>query len=835
MTDAVTEHDDVIRVELTVTGVVQAVGFRPFVYRRATAHDLGGSVRNTGDAGVDIVLEGPEDAVDAFLTELRERPPPLSVVESIEIERRESIAAEHRGSFEIAASTDDDGGSGTIPPDTGICDACLADLHDAESRYHGYWATSCVDCGPRYTVIEALPYDRPRTTMAEFPLCKACHEEYTDPTDRRYHAQTIACPDCGPSLSLLDRDREARTEGEDAIAEASRRLTDGEILAVRGIGGTHLACLATDTAAVTRLRERTDRPGKPFALMAESVEAVERFARVGDEERTLLSDVRRPIVVLETATDPEDRPAWLETVAPGLHTVGVMLPYAGLHHLLFERLEEPLVMTSANRPGEPMALTVDAIYESLDGVIDAALVHDREIAARCDDSVVRVVDGTRRFVRRSRGWVPRPLPRRTTGPTVLAFGAEFDNTVAIARDDEVLVSQHLGDVDGPETERFLQSTVRHLTELFGADPELVACDLHPEFLTSKLADAYADRSVDRGGETATSTDGVGSVDDVDPTTPIRVQHHHAHAAGLLGEHDRDRGIVITIDGTGYGPDETIWGGEILDATRGSFERVGGLGSVRLPGGEAAVRRPARILAGVLEDDDRVDRLLAERAGLSRTEAATVRESVEAGVNAPETTSAGRYLDATSALLNVCTERRYQGEPAIRLEAAAATSDPVEIGHERGAPADEPGELSVPYTTRDGTTVIDTPRLLRRLDRLHETRSSETVAATAQAALAEGVATIAVRMASDRDVPAVGVTGGVAYNEAISRRVRETVERAGLQFIAPTRVPPGDAGIAYGQAIVASARANGRSESERTRSNSERVRSSSERARSNSER
>lgn len=766
-----TAETDRRRVAVTVTGVVQAVGFRPFVYRRATTHGLGGSVRNTGDAGVEITLEGPPDAVEAFLTDLETQPPPLSVVESVSVEERKPSGEE---TFEIAASTDDEGSSGTIPPDTGICEACLADVRDPDSRYHRYWATSCVDCGPRYTVIESLPYDRPRTTMSAFPLCADCREEYETPNDRRYHAQTIACPNCGPSLTLLDANREPQSTGQTALAETTSRLQAGELVAIRGIGGTHLACLATDTAVVERLRERTPRPGKPFALMAPDLGTVESFAAVGGAERELLRDVRRPIVVLETATDA----AWMDAVAPGLHTVGVMLPYAGLHHLLFDSLDDPLVMTSANLPGHPMALTVADIYDQLGDVVDAVLAHDRDIVARCDDSVVRVVDGQRRFLRRSRGWVPRPLTRPVDGPPLLALGAEFDAVVALAQGDDVYPSQHLGDIDGPATERFLRETVEHMRALFGIDPELVACDMHPEFVTTRLAGEYADRFTTR--------------DD-----PVRVQHHHAHAAGLLAEHDRDRAIVIAADGTGYGPDGSIWGGEILDATLVDFERTGGLGEFRLPGGEAAVRRPARILASLLDDSGRIDAILAEQTSLDEPERETLQASLDAEVNAPRTSSAGRILDAISALLGVCPQRRYQGEPALQLEAAAASGSPLDFGDD--------GAFEIPYTERDGQQVLDVHALAQHLDSMRESASVETVAATAQAAVAEGLATLAIRTAKEREVDTVGFTGGVAYNDAISRRIREVVTAAGFEYLGHETVPPGDAGIAYGQAVVATAR------------------------------
>ena len=763
------------RVEVTVTGVVQAVGFRPFVYRRAQAHDLDGSVRNTGDAGVKITLEGESAAIAAFLDDLRERPPPLSVVESIDVEEADPVG---ETDFEIESSTSDQGTAGTIPPDTGICEACLADVRDPDSRYYGYWATSCVDCGPRYTVIESLPYDRPRTAMSAFPLCAECRDAYEDPTERRYHAQTIACSECGPELTLLGADRRERARKAAAIERTAEHLADGDLVAIRGIGGTHLACVATDAAVVERLRERTNRPSKPFALMAPDLPSIEQFANCSEADRAQLTDLRRPIVVLDVdrdspeiegeTTGQEYRDSdWLDAVAPGLHTVGVMLPYAGLHHRLFDFLEGPLVMTSANLPGRPMATTVDEIFEGLDGVIDAALVHDRDIVARCDDSVVRVVDGTPRFLRRSRGWVPGTLPRGVDGPPALALGGEFDNTVALARDDEIIPSQHVGDVDGPATEQFLRETVAHLRELFGIDPALVACDMHPEFLTTSLAEEYAN------------------------TDPVRVQHHHAHAAGLLAEHDLDRALVVTADGTGYGPDGTIWGGEVLDARPEAFERVGGLDSFHLPGGEGAVRRPTRTLASLLEDETRIDDLLVARTPLDESNAATVRQSLAAGVNAPETTSAGRLLDAVSALLGVCSTREYQGEPALRLEAVAAGATPL--------------DLDVPMAWTDGRPVVDVSTLLQRLDELQERHPRERVAATAQAAIARGLGQIAVRQARSRGVSRVGFTGGVAYNAAISRRLRETVEDAGLSFFGPERVPPGDAGLAYGQLVVASAR------------------------------
>ena len=763
--------DDPVRAEVAVTGVVQGVGFRPFVYRRATAHGLSGWVKNTGDAGVEIRLEGDGAAVDGFLADLHERPPPLSSVDAVAVTRTDPEGLED---FEIRRSSSATGSSGTVPPDTGICEACLADVRDPESRYHGYWATACVDCGPRFTVIRDLPYDRPTTSMDEFPMCEACRAEYEDPVDRRYHAQAIACQDCGPGLSLRTPDWTEVASRDAAIAATGRRLRDGEIIAVRGVGGTHLACDATDPSVVERLREVTGRPAKPFALMAAEVGAVEPFATTSPAERAALTDVRRPIVLLDRDDD-----GWLDAISPGLHTVGVMLAYSGLHHLLFDHVDGPLVMTSANLPGRPMAVSRSAVRERLGDVVDAALVHDREIVARCDDSVVRVVDGGRRFLRRSRGWVPQRLPRTDAIPgvrnpdglpEVLAVGAEFDATVAVTQGDDVVPSQHLGDVDDPETRAFLEDAVDHLTSLTGVDPSVVAMDTHPEFVTTAVAREYADEGL-RG--------------------PLAVQHHHAHAAGLLAEHGLEEAVVVTADGTGHGPDGTVWGGEVLVASPADYDRVAGLAPFGLPGGEAAIEYPARITAGVL-DDDRVDELLVAQGAVDDPgEAAAVRRQAERGVNTPVTTSAGRYLDAASALLGCGTRRRYEGEPAMRLEALAAGGSPLDV--------------DVPRCTTDGRPTVDVRALLRTLDDLAGAHARSDVAATAQRTLAKGLGTLAVDAARERGLDAIGFSGGVAYNEAITGHLRSVVEDAGLRFLAHERVPPGDAGISYGQAVVATAR------------------------------
>jgi hydrogenase maturation protein HypF len=768
-----------VRAVVAVDGVVQGVGFRPFVARTASEYGLAGWVRNESDAGVTVVLEGDPDAVEAAVTTLRTDAPPLARIDRFDVDRRSS---EGLDDFEIRRSSEGRDGTGAIPPDTGICDECLADVRDPQSRYHRYWATSCVDCGPRYTVVEELPYDRERTAMDAFPLCDACREAYEDPTDRRYHAQTIACSDCGPTVTCLDGAGDRLATGHDAVRRAAESIGTGAVAAVKGTGGAHLVCDATDPQVVGRLRDAVDRPAKPFAVMVPDVETAAGFATLSERERAALSTVRRPIVLLE---HERDRP-WLDAVAPRLHTVGVMLPYAGLHHLLFDALDRPLVVTSANRPGRPMCTTTGEIRDRLGDAVDVVLGHDRRIVTRCDDSVVRVVDGQRRFVRRSRGWVPERLGRPSVSdgesrPSVLALGPERDLTVAVARDDAVVPSQYVGDVDGPATRAYLERTVDHLLGLTDARPAVVARDMHPDFETTRLAEAYA--SGDAGPD---RLDGV--------STAVPVQHHHAHAASLLGEHERDRAVVVVSDGTGYGPDGTIWGGEVLDTTLASFDRVGGLDAFPLPGGEAAVRRPGRTLAGLLADPDRIDRVLVDRGAVDdRSAAAAVRRQVDRGVNAPRTTSTGRVLDAVSALLGVCTRRRYEGEPAMRLESVAARGTPL--------------ECEVPYGTRGDARVVDVRALVQRLADWHAegTHPRAALAATAQRALATGLAEIAVEAAVEREVGAVGFTGGVAYNEAMAAAVRERVDRAGLVFLGNRQVPPGDGGISYGQALVADAR------------------------------
>jgi len=742
------------RKRLLVRGVVQGVGFRPFVYRVATEHRLGGSVHNRGDAGVEIFIEGSPDAIRSFLHRFERELPPLARIASVRVYDEEPLG---ETTFAILPSTEDGEGSGVLPPDVAVCDACAAEIL-GRSRFAGYWATSCTDCGPRFTVIESLPYDRPRTSMVDFPMCAACAAEYRDPLDRRYHAQTTACSMCGPTLTF---DGEAAS----AIDRAAVALRAGEIVAIKGIGGTHLACDATSERAVDQLRARVGRRSQPYALMA-TESMIPLFAAPDDDEWDALRGPERPIVVL-----PRIPGILTAGVAPGLHTVGVMLPYTGLHHLLFSRIEVPLVMTSANLPGRPMLIENAEIERRLDGIADRLLLHDRRIVARCDDSVRREVAGRLVFLRRSRGWVPRPIDAPLGDEPILALGPESDLTFAIYADGATTPSQHIGSVDDVETLGFLDEAIEHLYRITRApEPRIIACDLHPRFATTQLAEELARRHGAR---------------------VVRVQHHAAHLLAMMAEHALEEAVGIILDGYGYGWDGQAWGGELLTARGRGIERAGFLRPVRLPGGDLAARWPLRMAASFLHAAGADRRWLAhelEARGLSEGAVDLLLAQIDRGIQAPWTTSAGRFLDAVAGWLGVCRERTYEGEPAMRLEAAAAAGKV------------QPIQADV-VTTAEGR-VVDTVGLFVRLVELAASRPVEDVAATAQEALAEGVARAAGGVAKQRAIGDVCFSGGVAYNDAIASAIRGRIEAAGLRYRTNERVPCGDGGIAFGQAAYA---------------------------------
>jgi len=752
-----------LRAEIKVSGIVQGVGFRPFVYRNALENGLKGYVRNRADASVEIVVEGRESNVKQFLSDLRQRKPPLARIHSLETK-----FLKDKGEFDefsIVRSSDEMEVSGSvIPPDVSICESCLHELRDPRDKRHNYFFITCTDCGPRYTTIERLPYDRPNTTMKQFEMCSFCHGEYADPRNRRFHAQTVACPKCGPKVYLANNTGEV-ISSKDPVREGGKLLEEGYVLAVKGYGGFHVATATTKDKPVIRLRAVKHRSQKPFAIMARDLKTVRSFAQVNEKEAELLTSHIKPIVLLRKSSDYH----LSDLIAPGLHNVGVMLPYTGLHYMLFDGVREPaFVMTSANPPNEPIVTDNDEAVQKLGSVVDYFLFHDRVIAQRCDDSVVRVHGDDVSFVRRSRGFAPEPIRlKQPVDECVLALGGELNATSCVLVGDKAFLSQHVGDVENLETLRFLKSASGHLMRLTNSKPNVIACDLHPKFTTTQLAK-------DWGEELGVPV--------------VQVQHHHAHGAALIAEHDLDEIIAVVCDGYGYGLGGEAWGGEVLYCNgQGEFQRVGHLEPQPMVGGDLATRYPVRMAAGILSKAmDVAEWLRSNSAYLphGKQEAEVVVQQLRKG-SVPLTSSCGRVLDAVSAVLGICHERTYEGEPAMKLEATAANGKDI---------------LKLQPTVN--SNVIDTTALVHRVFERKKADAAGDLAFSAQRYLAEGLAQVAVNEAKRLGVDAVGFSGGVAYNELMVQTIGRIVQEKSLQFVVHKYVPAGDGGISFGQAVAA---------------------------------
>jgi hydrogenase maturation protein HypF len=753
-----------LRVKINVTGIVQGVGFRPFTYRIAVKNGLAGYVRNKGDAGVEILLEGNEQNIQDFMRDLKEKKPPLAQIHDI---INTTLAGKNKhAQFTICKSSEKAEHSGSIiPPDIAICNECLQELRNPQDPRYEYFFITCTNCGPRFTIIERLPYDRENTTMREFPLCSYCQREYGDPLKRRFHAQTVACPTCGPKAYLTTRDGE-QIQHDNPVREAGRLLSEGTILAVKGYGGFHVAASATKEKPLMALRKAKHRRAKPFAIMARSIEAVKSFAEVNSKEEALLTSYMRPIVLLNKSDAYNLSPL----VAPDLHNVGVMLPYTGLHYLLFDRMDEAaFVMTSANPPNQPIVKDNDEALKTLGDTVDYFLFHTRKIAYRCDDSVLRI-GGTRlSFIRRSRGYAPAPLMLKEKAKRcVVGLGGELNNTSCVLFENKAFISQHIGDVENIETRAFLQQATNHLIRLTNSHVDAVACDLHPKFTTTHLAKELAEKN---------------------GWSLVQVQHHHAHVAALMMEHEVDELVGITCDGYGYGVDGSAWGGEILLCTRESaeFKRLAHLERQPLLGGDVATRYPLRIAAGILRKKINVEPWLLKHSGHlphGETEAKIVLNQLRKGVSVTETTSCGRVLDAVAAVLGVCFKRTYEGEPAMKLESAAI----------KGRDA-----LSMKPVV-DGDALNTTQMFLAVFENLGKASVAD-LAYSAHAYLAKGLASLAVEEASEHGVKAVGFSGGAACNQILAGIMRRTVEAAGLKFLVHEAVPAGDGGVSFGQAVV----------------------------------
>jgi len=753
-----------VRLKIKVRGIVQGVGFRPFVYRAAVKNSLSGYVRNRGDAGVEILVEGRTENVESFVEDLKTEKPPLAQIYEL-ITEQTGGSSQHKR-FSILRSSEEAELSGSvIPPDVAICSRCLRELCDPANKRHDYFFITCTDCGPRFTIINDLPYDRANIEMRDFAMCSFCENEYKDPSNRRFHAQTVACPKCGPKAYLTTSSGEP-VECGDPIREAGKLVSEGAVVAVKGYGGFHIAASAVKNEPLARLRKVKHRSQKPFALMAPSLEAIEAFAEVDAAEKDLLESISRPIVLLR-----KSRGYFLsDLVAPWLHNVGVMLPYTGLHYMLFDGANDSaFVMTSANPPNQPIIKDNGEALRQLGQVVDYFLFHNRQIAHRCDDSVVRVHREKPVFVRRSRGYAPAPIVlKHESRRCVVGLGGELNNTACVLLGDKAFLSQHVGDVENLETREFLKETVTHLVRLTYGKVEAVACDLHPKFTTTALGRELAREN---GWDL------------------VQVQHHYAHVAALMAEHGVGELVGVCCDGYGYGSDGEAWGGEVLYcAEKSGFERVAHLQKQRLVGGDLATRYPLRVAAGILQREPGLEDWLLGRRGLfphGLKEAEVVLAQLRNLKDAVWTTSCGRVLDAVAAVLGVCHERTYEGEPAMKLESLAVKGE----SHLRIEPQFEGNTLNTTF-------------MVQEIFRNREKVDTADLARSAHEYLAEGLAALAVEKAHKMGVKHVGFTGGVACNEIISSTIRRAVESAGLGFLVHEAVPPGDGGTSFGQAVVA---------------------------------
>lgn len=749
-----------------ITGVVQGVGFRPFVHRVATREGVCGWVRNDGGA-VEILVEGGADAVDGFLAALHNAPPPLARIDAVAVTVVTPGAAV---GFTILASTDAPQERLPVAPDVVTCDACLAELHDPVNRRHHYPFTTCTDCGPRYTVIEALPYDRARTSLAAFPQCATCRAEYERPGDRRFHSESNACPACGPRLwAAIVQEGVARELAGNPIDVAVAALHRGETVALRGLGGFHLVCDATDEAAVQRLRERKHREAKPLAVMVASLGAVEALAEPTLLERSALASRARPIVLLARRTDGPLAPS----VAPGLARVGVMLAYTPTHHLLLEAMQRPLVMTSGNLSDEPIAAGNAEGIARLAPLADLFLLHDREIVARIDDSVVRVAAGAPLLMRRARGFAPLPLSlAQPLDAPILAMGAHLKHTFALGVGRTAYVSPHIGDLESIETLEHFRAVRARFEALFRLTPTGVVCDRHAGYLSSQEATSCG--------------------------LPIlaRVQHHHAHMAAVLGEYDiTERAIGVAFDGTGAGDDGTVWGGEFLVGDARAYARAAHLAAAPLPGGDAAVRRPWRVAMGYGALDHQLRELVALRTALvPMRERDVVAQQLRSRVNAPMASSMGRLFDAAAAVIGVRQVAHYEGQAAMEVEALADG---------------EGMRLPFPVESREGRLVLNpVPLLVALAEGAQRGVDHRALAAAFHASVIATTAEVVRTLADTHDTRIVTLSGGCFQNVRLLGGLVEALTADGLRVLVPRLLPPNDGAISYGQLVVAAAQAQG---------------------------
>ena len=764
-------------IEVRVSGLVQGVGFRPTVWRLARELGLDGDVRNDG-AGVVIRLWGDEANRAQFLERLEQESPPLARIDAVETFPFGGEEERPNG-FYISVS----GGGAVrtgIVPDAAICPDCRREILDPADRRFRYPFTNCTHCGPRFSIVRAIPYDRANTSMDGFPMCPACSEEYDDPANRRFHAQPNACPDCGPRVWLEDRRGSEVPQDEEIVATAAHLIREGKIVAIKGIGGFHLACDATNEEVVAELRRRKGRYQKPFALMARDEAVIADYCAVGEEERKLLHSVAGPIVLLNQRENHKLAPS----VAPGQDTLGFMLPYTPLHILLMEEIAWPIVLTSGNPSEEPQLITNETARDQLAPIADYFLMHDREILNRVDDSVVRVMAGRERVIRRARGYAPASMtlpPGFAEASGIMALGGELKNSFCLLKEGRAILSQHLGDLENPESYRTYQSILRLYNELFQHQSQTLVVDLHPGYRSTRLGQELAQRH------------GVSL---------LEVQHHHAHVAACMAENDWGRGagsvLGVVLDGLGYGPDGTLWGGEFLLAGYSGYERLAHLKTIPMLGGTQAVLEPWRSAYAHLKGhigEGRHQRTEWMQY-LSQKPLEVLDRMMALGVNAPPTSSAGRLFDAVAALLGICRDRiHYEGQAAMELEAIT--------------PADLVRKVE-PYSFRldrdgGGAAVLNpAPMWQALLEDLSNDRSKEEIAAAFHGGFGAAVVETAAHLSSEAGVDAVALSGGVFQNRILFEGVAADLESRGLQVLTHSRVPTNDGGLSLGQAVIAAA-------------------------------
>ncbi len=777
-------------IEINIIGIVQGVGFRPFLFNLAQKWDLKGYILNRGNAGVRLVIKGNEKQINSFIREIKEKKPKISFIEKIEIKDLENVSiGDH---LEIKTSEQGRGSGLTLPPDIATCEECLKEMRNPRlKRYYNYPFIACALCGPRFTTVMELPYDRERTTMIEFPLCPSCLKEYSDFNNRRFHAQTFACSECGPNYILYDKNREiiASQTITKILKKTVNLINDGNIIAVKGIGGVHLVCKADDDDIILKLRKRKGkRKYKPFALMIPNLKVIEKFFKISEKEREIITSFRRPIVLLEK-NERFYNSGISELIAPGLNNIGFMLPYSGIHTLIFDYFgDNPLVYTSGNKSNIPMGIENDKIFSQLYHLADYFLLHNRRIYQRADDSVLRIHDNKIKLIRRSRGFVPEyiPIPFEVEPISAIATGPELTVTGAVLRGNRVFPTQHIGNVTHLETFQFLKDAIFHLKNLLQIkDHELkfVACDSHPAFITTKFAKEISEEFKI-------------------PFIPI--QHHFAHILGLMVENKiplNEKIIGISTDGVGYGDDGNVWGGEILLCSYNEYKRLGHLQYQPMIGGDRCSKFPARMLASILlntleiKEAQKIFKKLKLNEGLEygKIELNAIISQFEkksTGEKIPYSSSTGRIFDVVSYLLGASQIRTYRGEPAMRLEGLAAKGDSSKI------------DIEINFSKKGGKYIINTSQLILDIInlRLENKYRREDIGATFQKALSSIFAELAIKIASENNIDKIGLSGGVSYNYAFSSNLKKIIEKEGFQFLEHDLVPPGDAGISVGQII-----------------------------------